>query len=332
MTNGIHYRQPVSGYFDPYRVYLPPAKLILFALIGCFLVLAPLSVSGGASQDDALKWARVANLGLLTLVGLQFLRVPRQADISGRLLLFGLVFWISALWSDSVLWGLAFKSMFFASLLAGIAIGNAIQTETEFRGFARVLTAVSLLSLLLIIYVAATSTSPLFWNGRLQIWRINSNLLAQSGAVFAILSLFHLAIRDRPVWMAIALFQVFAMVSVCVLTGSRGAILMIAAGVCIFLPTLTTKLRTLIITGVVAAMALALISYSWTQFDENYVDSGYQESGDLRIVAEATRDTRFEMWGRVVKKVHEEPMVRCGVVASWKKLVNGAVGVLAGLR
>lgn len=294
------------------------AKSRLFLLIGVFLILAPASVSGDATGDGTsyLKWARVVLLAVVTLMGLRWLRWPRPGDVSARLLALAGIFCIGAVWSTSPVWGLAFKGMFVASVVAGISLANALRSEGDFRTFARIMTATTVTAAGIVIWIAFTQTEPALVKGRLVVGDLNPNLLAQSAAVFALLCVFHLLVRDAPRWVMAATLGAAAMLVLTVLSGSRGAALMLVAGLTVLLPVLGRNRRHVVTLAAVSITVLAMVGTYWFfQEDptaEYYGSSVDEESAELRIFRELTKDTRMKVWRDVTRKWLQHPVIGHG--------------------
>jgi O-antigen ligase len=303
---------------EVFSVQTPAAKTRLFWLIAIFLILAPVSVSGSTSRegDDPLKWARVIVLALVTLSGLRWLQWPRKGDVAGKQLALAAVFCAGALWSTSPIWGLAFKGMFVASVVAGISLANALRTEGDFRSFARTMTATSLVAIAGISYYALTQQEPIFFKGRLTIARINPNLLAQSASVFALLCVFHVLLRDTSRWMTIAMSCTGVMLALTVLSGSRGALLMLVAGLTVLLPAMGKRRRHVLFLSAVSGTCLALLAAFWfnmaVETEDPIVEAAAADSTELRILSELTKDTRMRVWRDVRQKWVASPVVGYG--------------------
>jgi len=301
-----------------YSVQTTAARSRLFWLIALFLILAPVSVSGATSRegDDFLKWSRVVVLCVVTLSGLQFLRWPRKGDVAGKLLVTSLIFCFAALWSTSPIWGLAFKGMFVASVIAGISLANALTSEGDFRSFARTMTTTSLLAIMGMVYLAVTQDIPVLTKGRLTIAQINPNLLAQSAAVFALLCVFHMLVRDTRRWMSISIFCASAMLGLTVLSGSRGALLMLVAGLMVLLPAIGQRRRHVLFLSTLSVGMLSLLATFWFTQPETPEEYGIQidqaDPVELRIFKELTKDTRMRVWKDVRKKFEAEPIIGHG--------------------
>src|SRR5690606_5792473 len=106
---------------------------IMFVLAGAFLVLAPLSVTSGTSQENIAKILRVVVTMLMVLTGAVAIHQfrPRAATIS--LMLFVAFFVAGALWSNSQKWGLFHKGMFGLSCMSGVFLAMAPRDLEEFK-------------------------------------------------------------------------------------------------------------------------------------------------------------------------------------------------------
>ncbi len=301
-----------------FTVQTTAAKTRLFWLIAIFLILAPVSVSGATSRDgdDMLKWARVIVLGIVTVSGMQFLRWPKKGDVSGKLLVVSCIFCAAALWSTSPMWGLAFKGMFVASVIAGISLASALRTEGDFRSFARTMTSTGVVAILGIAYFAVTQELPVLSKGRLTIAQINPNLLAQSAAVFALLCVFHVLVRDVGRWMTTAMICAGMMLGLTILSGSRGAVLMLVAGLTVLLPAIGKRRRHVLVLSVISIGLLSLLATFWfTQADpgdEYGIELEAQDAYELRIFKELTKDTRMRVWRDVYRQWSDQPIIGKG--------------------
>jgi O-antigen ligase len=307
-----------NGPSSQFTVQTTAAKTRLYWLIAAFLILAPVSVSGATSRDgdDLLKWARVTVLAVVTISGFRWLRWPRKGDVAGKLLLVAVVFCGAAIWSTSPLWGLAFKGMFVASVVAGISLANALRSEGDFRSFARAMTSTSVVAIVGLSYFAATQDAPIFHKGRVTIAQINPNLLAQSAAVFALLCLFHVLVRDSRRWIMTAMTCTGVMLALTILSGSRGAVLMLMAGLAVLMPAIGHNRRQTLVLTVVSIAGLSLLGSFWftqvdtsDEFGTEVVD---EETLELRIFRELTKDTRMTAWRAVTRTWSQHPVIGVG--------------------
>lgn len=302
---------------EQFVVQTTVAKTQLFWLIGMFLLLAPASVTSDTGGDDVsyLKWARVILLGIVAVLGLRWLRWPKHGDVSGKLLAVAGIFWMSAIWSSSPVWGLAYKGMFVASIVAGIGLANALRTEGDFRSFGRMMTLTTLFGAGIVLYVAATQDMPVFVKGRLVVGRLNPNLMAQSAAVFALLCLFHMLIRDTSRWMMMATVACGTMLVLTVLTGSRGAVLMLASGLVVLFPVVGRNRSHILALSAVSITVLGMVGTYWlfsVEAEDEYSVVSAEESVELRIFRELTKDTRYKVWRGGVRQWLQNPVIGKG--------------------
>lgn len=291
-------------------------KLLFFLLIGTFLLLAPISVSGARSRDgdDFFKWARVIALAVIAVYGLQWFRLRSNYQATTRLLLFAVFFTVAAAWSTSPLWGLAFKGMFLASTIGGITLGLCLNSEADYRSLARVTTITAVVALGGVSYHLLTQTDDVMLKGRLWIAEINPNLLAQSATVFALLCSFHLLVPDNPRWKSVAGVCLIAMLAITILSGSRGASLMLLAGMMVLLPALGRQRRQVLILASVSTVVLFVVSNVWFNDEETigYLASNSESDITLRIVDELTKDTRGHIWQSVFNRALKSPLIGSG--------------------
>jgi O-antigen ligase len=289
-------------------------KLILFALIATFLLVAPLSVSGVRSRggDDMVKWTRVLVLILICISGLRWFRVPRTTECSFRLLVFAGFFTGAAVWSTSPLWGLAFKGMFLASVVAGIALASSLRTEADFRAFARLTTFTAAIAVLGVGYMASTQDSDLMHKGRLWIGQINPNLLGQTASIFALLAIFHQFVEPQKTWRVLSGACAAVMLTFTVLSGSRGSALMLVAGITILLPMFGRQRRQMSAIGLLSLALLSGVVYFWFHEPAPAEFSAAEDDIVLRLVDELTKDTRLKIWTSVANRSMETPIIGTG--------------------
>ena len=297
-------------------------KLVLFALIGTLLIVAPLSVSGLSNRggEDLIKWARVVTLLFICISGLRWFRVPRTTECSFRLLVFAGFFTGAAIWSTSPLWGLAFKSMFLASVVAGISLSRALQTELDFQTFARITTLAAVVALTWVGYFVVTQEVML--SGRLWIGDLNPNFLGQSASLFSLLTIFHVCFERRKSWRMVAGSCTLLMGTVTVLSGSRGSALMLFAGLVILIPTLGRGRRQVIVMSVGSGLLLLVLGMFW--FAEPTPSESLESNAavKLRIVGELTKDTRFRVWTAVINSTMEVPIIGRGWLHEGRRAGN----------
>lgn len=289
-----------------YRPTVPGDKRLLFVLVAAFLLLAPASVSGSASS--ALKWGRVGVLVAAFLVGLKWFRVPSFSELSGKVLLLATVFCVASVWSTSPLWGLVFKGMFVCGVCASISLARCLSNESEFRVFSRTMTVATWIGILLAGYLIFGVGDYVIWKGRLVLADVNANTLGLSAAIFALLCLFHLMVKDTVGWRALAWSAIGVMSVLIVYSGSRAAVLTLVSGVALLLPALAKTRKNMIVLGVLGATSLTAVAVIWfgltddTSVDVFGVTEGRQATDSLRIVEELTKDTRMKIWTSIVSK------------------------------
>jgi O-antigen ligase len=294
-----------------------PGKRLMYLFLAGFMLITPMSLSEYASLEDWewLKWARVSLLVVMGILYLNWYRTPALKTLSGKLLLFGVVFTIAALWSTSVIWGLLFKSMYLATLIVGFSLANMLKTEIDFRIFLRIMTITGLLALagcVAWILSADPLDNPLFWKGRLQLLQLNANLLAQTAVVFALLSGFHLLMKDSTTWSFFAIVVISCMNGIVLLSGSRSALLVLLVSF-LALSLILRERRVQFI----ALIAISLLGFffvgDWAVTDESVIFTDIESaSSDLRITEELTKDTRLQMWQSILNKSMKEPVIGIG--------------------
>lgn len=314
----------MSGYPGRRRVPRDQAvsvnKRFLFVLIGLFLVLAPASVSGAAEDSDLnLKWVRVGVLVLMTFVGLQWFRLPRFSELSGKVFLMACVFTVAALWSTAPLWGLLFKGMFVCAVCASVSLAYCVRTEPEFRSMSRTMTVFAVMAALLIGYLIFVAEYYMMWKGRLVVADMNANSMGLSAAIFALLSLFHLLIGDRPVWRFLNVVVIGVMMLLVVYSGSRAAVLTIAAGFLLLIPALGGTRQNAMGLAIISFLCLVTVGGIWfltaSEPEIESFESVEEEDPDdqLRLVQSMTKDTRLEIWTHVVDRwLTENPVQGAG--------------------
>ncbi len=282
---------------------------LLFLLIGAFLILAPASVRGGDVEDPTLKWIRVGILAVATLVGAQWFRLPRLSDLSGKLLLMAVVFMVSALWSSSPYWGLLYKSMFVCSVCASISLANCLRGESDFRTLTRTLTFTAFVAVIIVAYLTFIAEDYVIWNGRLVIAHMNANSMGLSAAIFALLCLFHLLIRDSKAWRILAISVTAVMFLLIVCSGSRAAVLTVIAGIMALMPALGRNRQSVVAFSIFSFLSLTAVAAVWISLPDTETADSYrfasdygESSGSLRILDELTKDTRMKIWRGVAER------------------------------
>ena len=283
-------------------------KRLLFLLIGAFLILAPASVRGGDIDDPTLKWVRVGILVAATLLGARWFRLPSLSDLSGKLLLLAVLFTVAALWSSSPFWGLLFKGMFVCAVCASISLANCLSGEADFRTLTRILTSTALVAVIIVAYLIFGAEDYVIWKGRLVVAHMNANSMGLSAAIFALLCLFHLLIRDAKEWRILAACLIAVMFVLIIYSGSRAAVLTVIAGIMVLLPALGRNRQSVVAFSIFSFLSLTTVAAWWidSSDEENADPYGFaleqETSGNLRILHEYTKDTRTEIWHKVTMR------------------------------
>lgn len=323
------------------RESVSPIKYILFGMLGAYLLVAAASVSSGVSANNSfavLKYLRIALLLCCGALSITWFRMPRMNSAGFGLLLLTSVYWFAGAWSSSPIWALAYKGLFFASVIAGACMACAIRNGSDLLAFCRSMTAAALVGLILVLMIVMweLGSAPIFVHGRLGIMGINANILGQTASIYGVISFFHWTIEKRDSWKWVSLSVFILMLLMVILTGSRGALALCCLGTAVQIPTISKQRRTQVILYGIALVTMLAIGYfvvndtgGEVQFDND--SSSDQWEFRARLWSEGLKDTRSGIWRYAIRLFTRNPLIGIGWLhygKSWGTVQSSYLQVL----
>ena len=292
--------------------------ILIYYAASLFLLIAPLSLATGLEEAGTAKYARILATVLIVLIGIQRGGLLRLGAVAGMALPFAFCWTLSPLWSASPFWGLFYKSTFLLTFLSGLSLATtAVSVDTVCKGL-RIVSVVSLAVALLLLYQYRTNPMATA-TGRLSVYGLNPNLLAEMAASLIILTAF-VAAYDSGRWMRrLATAALVVLLTNVILTGSRGGFLMTIVGCTIVL---APKLRSNRAYAAVLAGGIVLVILFADHLSAIH---------DSRIFSEATRDTRSDQWLGGLGLFQQRPLFGLGWLHSgnsWATFQTAYVQIL----
>jgi len=202
----------------------------LFLATGAFLVLATLSNGEYLPNVAVMKYARVYVTFLIVVLALVRHRTGPLRPASMVLIAFAVAYVLAAVWSDSPVVGLAFKSFFFWAALAGVFLAYEIRTRYELICGLRLLMIVAAVGGAIAMVMAAMDPGIHLRQSRLAFYGSVANTFGIN-VVMALLICLYLALNERSlVWRVLAGATVTLLGSLVAWTGSRSAFIAGVAG------------------------------------------------------------------------------------------------------
>ncbi len=258
-------------------------------LMGMFFVLAPLSAAILVPGVEIIKWARVYISVLMVVSAGLLYRSVQMGPLSSLLLVYTLFYCGAAVWSESMVQGLAIKGLFGVVVVAGLLMGNNMRDLRHVRLAIRLGAAFSLIWILLVPLGIAMGRAEIIF-GRLAAWGLNANRLGHELAAMLICTSWVAIYDPSKPWKLYGFLTSGAIALIIVLTGSRASLAMavLAAG-CYAVP-LLKRPGVLIGFGVgLAAIVGITLAFGQTSASGRF--------GEVNLVTrEGVWEAAFEAW------------------------------------
>lgn len=311
---------PQGGQFTPApRLQPKPSSRAQFVLAGLLLLVAPLSGSGDSTTT--IKLVRIA-LSVAMVVGcFAHFNRARVGKLSRGLLGVALLYTLAAVWSKDPVYGLLHKGMFLASVIAGIVLAASLNSISDLRVGLRTIAPFICFGIGAVVFAAVADPNSHYVFGRLAVFGINANAIGQSAAAMLILSVSHIVL-DRSKWRYLSGLNLVALGWIVIATGSRGSVLMAAAGcalVCVgAFRGVARNIGGVLVFLAMTSPALVLVGAELTSDygAEGTIGDRNWTTGGGRIQRELLKDTRSEMWAVCLKQWKASPVVGVGWFAA----------------
>lgn len=282
---------------------------IIFALAGCFILLAPTSVAPALSIAEPAKYFRLLTTILIVAVGLASSRVRFGAG-SRAMIAFVTLFVAAGLWSDALAWALFNKGMFGFACVSGIVLACSLRTPAEMRSGLRFLGLVSGAAALVAFLVFMADPGQTRTNDRMAVFGINPNMIGHTAVPLSILCMY-VAINDRrAIWRGSMIGACCLLGLIIVATGCRGAALTLMIGsACLLAP---YARRPGVLLGAIGG--LGLIAYIGVEV--------LGIGGSERLFSEIGKNTRAGPWSYALGAFARSPLIGHGWIHVGSKSVS----------
>jgi O-antigen ligase len=281
----------------------------IWILAAAFLVVAPLSVSGGATST--VKYCRLFITLLIFYYAYISMKMPTRMRGARSLLNFVVFFVAAAAWSDAIVNALMSKGMLFITISGGLAMAYCIDSAKDMIDKMKLLAYTGGASSFIMVYLYRANPDENLAGNRLSVVGMNANTIGASAAPFFLLCLFLLLKPDSTLKRVIHLGSATMLLGVILMTGSRAAVLMAALGALIILKPVFQKQ---IFSGAIVLM-IPLMLYQ--TFNSMTAGGAELTPGVGRLTAEKTTNTRLDHWSHTYKEFQENMLIGKGWL-HWK--------------
>ncbi len=287
-----------------------PNKIYLLAAV--FFIVAPLSVSGTAS--DGIKYARLAITAAMIGMGLFVYRADPLNSTTKTFTFFVVLFTAGALWSDSIFYALFNKSMFLMSALAGVYMVYTTKSEEELTSGIKLLALTGTIAGFLLFATYLQNPDSGTAGDRLAVGGMNANTIGAAAGPMFIFSFF-LGLWRPEFKLRVVCFSSALLLAIVILgTGSRGATLMAIVGTLIATKPFLQKRASTVLLAIALPIGMLQIYAVATGTSVASKIPGLE-----RIVSGGNKEnTRAGMWNFALKKFNKSPIIGIGWL-SWGK-------------
>jgi O-antigen ligase len=231
----------------------------LWLLIGVFLLVETFSRAIELPGVTALKYFRVYITALMLIVALWSVNLRQLRGPLIPWLLFCLYFFLAALYSDYVLYGLFYKGLFLALALSGAILTFTINSLDDLNRLTRLLLGAVAAFEVLILIGLLNEPGQLASLGRAEVFGINPNSLGLSGALALPLCLYSIFYDKRTFGHIVALPTAIIALLIVLLSGSRGAVAVAVIGSFAVFAPLVKSPKALVAGGTLTAALTCLV-------------------------------------------------------------------------
>lgn len=291
-----------------------PNKIYLLAAV--FMVVAPMSISGTATEG--IKYARLAVTVLMVAAGIFFYKSPAFEPTTRSYVFFVGFFTLAAAWSDDIFWAFFNKSMFLMATLGGLYMAYATKTREELSGGIKLLAVTGTIAgfFLFLLYLMNPEENTSM--DRLAVGGMNANTIGAAAAPMFILSFFLGLWQTTFKWRLLCFGSSILLAAVILGSGSRGAALMTIVGTLIATkPFLQKRAATLILACAIPLGLLQIVAITAG------IDPISMIPGLSRITEGGNKkNTREGMWLYTYRQFEKSPLMGIGWLHFGKGTAN----------
>ena len=282
----------------------------IWAMGAAFIVIAPLSTSGGVI--GILKWLRLLTTVLAFYFSVSNIKLPERLGGARSLSNFVLLFTFAALWSDYPVMGMVNKGMFFFTVMMGLAMSYSAVSAKDLLEKLNMIGYFGGASSLSLAYVFITNKEQNLVGDRLAVAGMNANTIGAAGALLLLLAVYLIFKSERTINKVVHLSSAIFLLAIVLGTGSRGALLMCAVGLFFILkPILSKNAMSIFVVCLIPFIVLQI--YGAISTNEDTVTPGIDRLANMNM---ETKNTRSGMWNWTIKKFNESPVIGKGWL-SW---------------
>ncbi len=282
----------------------------IWAMGAAFIVVAPLSTSGGAVV--VLKSLRLRIPVLAFYVSVSKNKLPERLEGARSLFHFVLLFTFAALWSDYPVMGMVNKGMLFFTVMTGLAMSYSAVSAKDLLKKLNMIGYVGGASSLTLAYVFINNKEENLAGDRLAVAGMNANTIGAAGALLLLLAVYLIFKPGKNIHKVVHLSSAVFLLAIVLGTGSRGALLMSTVGLFFVLkPILSKNAMSIFVVCLIPFVVLQI--YGAISADEDTVTPGIDRLANMSM---ETENTRSGMWNWTIKKFNESPVIGKGWL-SW---------------
>jgi len=282
----------------------------IWAMGAAFIVIAPLSTSGGAVV--ILKSLRLLTTVLAFYFSVSSTKLPERLGGARSLFNFVFLFTLAALWSDYPVMGMVNKGMLFFTVMTGLAMSYSAVSAKDLLKKLNMIGYVGGASSLTLAWVFITNKEENLVGDRLAVAGMNANTIGAAGALLLLLAVYLVFKSGKNIHKVIHLSSAIFLLAIVLGTGSRGALLMCAVGLIFVLkPILSKNAMSIFVVCLIPFIVLQI--YGAISTNEDTVTPGIDRLANMNM---ETENTRSGMWNWTIKKFNESPVIGKGWL-SW---------------
>ncbi len=177
----------------------------IWAMGAAFIVIAPLSTSGGAV--GILKSLRLLTTVLAFYFSVSSTKLPERLGGARSLFNFVFLFTLAALWSDYPVMGMVNKGMLFFTVMTGLAMSYSAVSAKDLLKKLNMIGYVGGASSLTLAWVFITNKEENLVGDRLAVAGMNANTIGAAGALLLLLAVYLIFKSERTI-NKLSIFQV----------------------------------------------------------------------------------------------------------------------------
>lgn len=281
---------------------------LVVGVAAAFLIVAPLSLATEFEAAPHLKLLRIGLCALGTLVAVASGVLRRVGPASAAVLAFSAVYVVAAAWSPFPLAGVAYKMIFFSSIVFGLAMGALLADRETLRWAMRILGILAVAASGLVLYQYRANPAGVTHSGRLAFLGINANAVGMTAAGYLFLTAY-LSLTEGGGWRIIGVLGSAVLLTLILATGSRASMAMALLGLTIQLVPWIPFPRRVLPPVTLGAVLLVFLS-------------GSVESHAIERFTDIERNTREGMWKAGVRLFLQSPVIGHGWASRGRSTAN----------